>query len=133
MPLPGSGGWNAVGPTSGGKVYAFNNLGTAAQVVAPSNSKRTSISFDNPGSVDIVVFPTNVQALNPSWTSATSLDGNSSISNAALSPTTILLGGGYRIYANGGTKTIVGECQGAWQALAISGSGNALTVTDSNV
>ena len=124
----------AVGPTSGGKVYAFNNLGTTAQVVAPSNSKRTQITFDNPGSVDIIVFPSQVQALNPSWTSASSLDsGSTTISNTALSPTTSVLGGGYRIYANGGTRTFSGECQGAWQALAISSTNNPLTVMDSNV
>ena len=123
-----------VGPTSGGKVYAFNNLGTSPQVVAPSNSKRTTIVFDNPGSVDVIVFPCNAQAVDPAWTSASSLDsGNTSISNIALTPTTALLGGGYRIYGNGGSRTFTGECQGAWQALAISATNNPLTVTDSNV
>jgi hypothetical protein len=122
-----------VGPTSGGKVYAFNNLGTSPEVVAPANSKRTQISFDNPGAVDIIVFPVLVQALNPTWTSGSNLDGNTSISSVVLAPTTAALGGGYRIYGNGGSRTITGECQGAWQALAISGSGNPLTVTDSNV
>jgi N-methylhydantoinase A/oxoprolinase/acetone carboxylase beta subunit len=102
-------------------------------VVAPANSKRTQISFDNPGAVDIIVFPVLVQALNPTWTSGSNLDGNTSISSVVLAPTTAALGGGYRIYGNGGSRTITGECQGAWQALAISGSGNPLTVTDSNV
>ena len=123
-----------VGPTSGGKVYAFNNLGTSPEVVAPQNIARTYITFDNPGSVDIIVFPCQAQAVNPTWTSASSLSsGNTSITNTPLSPTTSSLGGGYRIYGNGGTRTFGGECQGAYQALAISGSGNALTVTDSNV
>lgn len=123
-----------VGPTSGGKVYAFNNLGTSPQVVAPQNISRTQITFDNPGSVDIIVFPSQVQALNPSWTSASNISsGGTSIANVALTPTTALLGGGYRIYGNGGTRTIGGECQGAWQALAISSTNNPLTVTDSNV
>jgi hypothetical protein len=123
-----------IGPTSGGKVYAFNNLGTSPQVVAPQNTNRTQITFDNPGSVDIIVFPSQVQALNPSWTSASSLNGGgTSITNVALTPTTALLGGGYRIYGNGGTRTFSGECQGAWQALAISSTNNPLTVTDSNV
>jgi len=122
-----------VGPTSGGKVYAFNNIGTSPEVVAPANTARTMITFDNPGSVDVIVFPCQVQALNPSWTSASSLNSNTSITNVALTPSTSSLGGGYRIYGNGGTRTFSGECSGAWQALAISGSGNALTVTDSNV
>ena len=123
-----------VGPTSGGKVYAFNNLGTSPEVVAPQNASRTQITFDNPGSVDIIVFPCQVQALNPSWTSASSINtGGTSITNSALVPTAALLGGGYRIYGNGGTRTFSGECQGAWQALAISSTNNPLTVTDSNV
>ena len=127
-------GASPVGPTSGGKVYAFNNVGTSPEVVAPANSKRTQITFDNPGSVDIIVFPAQVQALNPSWTSAASLDsGATSISNTPLTPSGAALGGGYRIYGNGGTRTFSGECQGAWQALAISGASNPLTVTDSNV
>jgi hypothetical protein len=128
------GGASPVGPTSGGKVYAFNNVGTSPEVVAPANSKRTVITFDNPGAVDVIVFPVLAQAVNPTWTAATSLDsGATSISNVALTPTALLLGGGYRIYGNGGTRTFSGECQGAWQALAITGSGNALTVTDSNI
>jgi hypothetical protein len=122
-----------VGPTSGGKVYAFNNLTTSPEVVAPANQFRTSITFDNPGSVDIIVFPVQVQALNPSWTASSSLGTNTSIANVALTPTTVALGGGYRIYANGGTRTFTGECQGAWQALAVTSTGNALTVTDTNV
>ena len=123
-----SGGFPAVGPTSGGKVYAFNNLGTASINVAPANPQRASITFDNPGVVDVIVFPLQVQAINsvpPNLNTA-------SISNTTLSPTTILLGGGYRIYGNGGSRTFTGECQGQWQALAVSGSGNPLTVTDSN-
>lgn len=123
MIIAGVGSPGSVGPTSGGKVYAFNNLGTAAQTVAPANVSRVSITFDNPGSVDIIVFPVNVQALNSVTT----------IANQALSPTTSALGGGYRIYGNGGTRQITGECQGAWQALAVSGSNNPFTVTDSNV
>lgn len=116
----------SIGPTSGGKVYAFNNLGTTAQTVAPANPARTSITFDNPGANDIVVFPAFVQAVN---TAPSSPPGT----NVALAPTTSALGGGYRIYGNGGSRTISGECQGAWQALALSGSNNPFTVTDSNV
>ena len=123
-----SGGFPAVGPTSGGKVYAFNNLGTSPINVAPANTARASITFDNPGTVDIIVFPVLVQALNSVPTNLV----NASISSVTLSPSTSALGGGYRIYANGGSRTFSGECQGPWQALAVSGSGNAFTVTDSN-
>lgn len=126
-----------VGPTSGGKVYAFNNIGTSPSVVAPNNPQRVSITFDNPGTQDIIVFPCNVQAYQPSWNSNNTLltgSGNTiSISNVALTPTTSALGGGYRIFANGGSRTFQGgEIQGSWQALAVSGSTNTLTVTDSN-
>ena len=114
----------SVGPTSGGKVYAFNNVGTTALVVAPANPSRASITFDNPGTVDVIVAPSNVQALN-------SVAGN--ISTQALALTTSALGGGIRVYGNGGSRTFTGECQGQWQALAISGVNNPLTVTDSNV
>ena len=128
MPNLTSGGFPAVGPTSGGKVYAFNNLGTSPINVAPANTARASITFDNPGTVDIIVFPVLVQALNSVPTNLV----NASISSVTLSPSTSALGGGYRIYANGGSRTFSGECQGQWQALAVSGSGNAFTVTDSN-
>ena len=123
MIIAGVGSPGSVGPTSGGKVYAFNNLTTSPQVVAPVNVARTMITFDNPGTVDIIVFPVYVQALNSIGT----------ISNQPLTPTTAALGGGYRIYANGGSRTFSGECQGSWQALSVSASGNPLTVTDSNV
>lgn len=123
-----------VGPTSGGKVYAFNNLGVTPEVVAPINPQRTSITFDNPGAVDVIVFPVNVQAINPAWNSSTSFaNGPSPISDTPLAPTISALGGGYRIYGNGGSRIVTGECSGAWQALAISGTNNPLTVTDSNV
>jgi hypothetical protein len=125
-----------VGPTSGGKVYAFNNLGTTPEVVAPANPARASIRFDNQGTVDVIIFPCNVQALNPSWVATSTLQGGVSgsvnLSNVALSPNTTTLGGGYRIFANGGFIIFAGECQGSFQALAITGSGNPLTVTDSN-
>ena len=128
MPNLTSGGFPAVGPTSGGKVYAFNNLGTSPINVAPANTARASITFDNPGTVDIIVFPVLVQALNSVPTNLV----NASISSVTLSPSTSALGGGYRIYSNGGSRIFSGECQGQWQALAVSGSGNAFTVTDSN-
>ncbi len=119
-----------VGSTSGGKIYAYNNLGTSPEVVAPANVNRASITFHNPGSVNVVVFPVVVQALN---TAPTSANGQPNIANQALTPSTAALGGGFMIFANGGQITLTGECQGSWQALATSSTNNPLTVSDSNV
>lgn len=116
--ISGVGAPGSVGPTSGGKVYAFNNLTTTPGVVAPANQFRQAITFHNPGTVDIFVAPSLVQT---------------SGSNAALTPTTSALGGCFRVYANGGDRTISGECQGAWQAFSASAAGNPLTVIDTNV
>lgn len=113
----------SVGPTSGGKFYAFNNLGTSPQVVAPSNASRTQITFHNPGTVDIFVAPQFVVGLNAVPASPT---------NQALTPSTSLLGGCWRVYANGGSTTFSGECQGQFQAFAASGSNQPLTVIDTN-
>ena len=107
-----------VGPTSGGKVYAFNNVGTSPSQVAPANQSRTAIAFHNPGTVDLFIAPALVQTTG---------------SSVALVPSNGALGGCFRLYANGGDRTITGECQGAWQAFAASGTTNALTVVDSNV
>lgn len=120
-----------IGPTNGGKVYAYNNLGTSPIVVAPQNVNRGSMTFHNPGSVNIVVFPLLVQ--NVPGIAPTSLNGQPNIANTNLAPTTATLGGGLMIYANGGQITLTGECSGAWQALATSGSSNPLTVIESNV
>jgi hypothetical protein len=107
-----------VGPTSGGKWYAYNDLGTTPEVVAPANQYRTSITFHNPGAVDVFIAPQFVV---------------NSGTNVPLTPTTGALGGCYRVYGNGGSLTLSGECQGEWQAFAISGTDNPLTVIDSNV
>lgn len=109
----------AFSAASGGKVYAYNNVGTGAASVAPINPSRTQITFHNPGTVDIFVAPAN--ALNVSGV------------QSVLSPTTGALGGCFRVFANGGTLVVTGECQGAWQAFSASAANNALTVMDSNV
>lgn len=117
--LRGVGSSGSVGPTSGGKVYAFNNLDAVTPVaVAPANPNRTRISFHNPGTVDVIVFPALVQT---------------SGSSAANPATVAAKGGSYLVYANGGERLIEGECQGAWNALAVSAVSNPLTVTDSNI
>jgi len=96
-------------------IFAFNNISTTAQVVAQVNPARGAILFHNPGTVDIVVGPSTVNVAGAS---------------ANLALTTGALGGGFRIYANGGTLTLTGNVAGAWQALSVSASGNPLTVMD---
>lgn len=107
---------------SGGKVYAYNAITNLANTtVAPSNPSRQRVTFHNPGTVDIYIAPA------VAYTSA------GAASPTALTPTTGALGGTRVVYANGGTLEITGECQGAWQALAASGTTNPLTVMDSNL
>lgn len=108
----------AFSSASGGKVYAFNALDTTPIEVAPINSSRQKITFHNPGTEDIFIAPANVVNTG---------------SQVPLAPTTAALGGCFRVYANGGTLSIEGECQGAWQAFAAAGDGNPLTIMDSNV
>lgn len=115
---PGSPGANS--SASGGKVYSFNAITNVGNTpVVPANPQRNSITFHNPGPNDILISPTI----------ALSQAGVGS----ALTPTTALLGGGFRVFANGGSLTITGECQQAWQALALVGTTNPLTVMDSNI
>lgn len=114
----GPGGTLAFSSASGGKVYAFNTISTAPQQVAPGNPSRQQITFHNPGDVDIFVAPGTVL--------------NAAGSAVVLVPTTAALGGCFRIFANGGSLTITGECQTAWQAFSASGATKPLTVMDSN-
>ncbi len=107
----------AFSSASGGKVYGYNNIAeAAAKVVAQANPSRQKITFHNPGTSDIFIAP-------------------SKPSNVALVLSNAALGGSWRVYGNGGTLSIEGECQGAWQALAVTGAGatNPLTVMESNV
>lgn len=123
---PGSA--SASASASGGKVYGYNNISeNAPVVVAPANPNRRKITFHNPGTSDIFVGPSLVQ--NVLGTAPTQP------SNQALVPTNAALGGMFRVFGNGGTLAVEGECQGAWQALGVTGSGvtNFLTVMDSNV
>lgn len=116
----------AFSSASGGKVYGYNNVSNVAPlVVAQANPSRQKITFHNPGTVDIFIGPSFVQnVLGTAPANPT---------NVAFVPTTSLYGGCFRVYANGGTLVLEGECQGAWQALAVSGTTNPLTVMDSNV
>src|SRR5712671_1269023 len=116
---PGSPGANAA--ASGGKIYAYNTVTNANNIsVAPANPQRNSITFHNPGPNDIIVSPTQALSL------ATG-------TYVTLTPTTGALGGGFRVFGNGGSLTVTGECQQAWQALALVGTTNPLTVMDSNI
>lgn len=110
-----------IGGASGGKVYAYNAIDTTPGLVAPANPQRQTLIFHNPGTVDVVIFP------------ATAFIAYNGSSPSTLTPTASVLGGGFRVYANGGTLQITGECQGQWQALSVSGTGNPLTVMDSNL
>lgn len=111
----------AFASASGGKVYAFNAISESSpSTVAPANTFRQKILFHNPGTNDIFVAPAQVQTTG---------------SSVNLSPSNAALGGCFRVYGNGGTLSVEGECQGAWQAFAVTGAGssNPLTVMDSNV
>lgn len=107
-----------VASASGGKVTGFNNISEfLAVIVLTANPQRQSITFHNPGTSDIFVYPLyNAQG-------ATQVPGNSS------------LGGTFRIYGNGSTLVISGECQFPWYAFAITGAGNnnAFTAMESNI
>lgn len=108
----------AFSAASGGKVYAWNTLDAVTPVqVAPANPSRQKIMFHNPGTVDVLIIPQYVVNTG---------------SNVAATTTVAARGGGFLVYANGGVLTIEGECQNAWYALAVSASGNPLTVMDSN-
>lgn len=115
------GGALAFNGASGGKVYGYNNISESGLVqVAAANSSRVRLTFHNPGPNDIFIAPAVIQTTG---------------SNVVFSPNNAALGGCIRIYGNGGQFTIEGECQGAYQAFAVTGAGitNPLTVIDTNV
>lgn len=109
------GGSQSFSSTSGGKVTAINNLSTAPATVVAANPTRQRIIFHNPGDVDIFVGPVVLG------------------SGSTLVPSTVALGGTFRVFSNGGTLEVTGECQGAWQAFTVSGVGKPLTIMDSNI
>lgn len=119
--LGGVGASQTFSSASGGKVYARNNISTTPSTVVPANPSRQKVTFHNPGTVDIYIAPASAYATATASAPST------------LTPSTSSLGGCRTVYANGGTLEITGECQGAWQAFAASGTTNALTVMDSNI
>jgi len=111
----------AFASASGGKIYAYNNISENTPIqVALANQFRQKILFHNPGAYDLFVFSANVQTTG---------------SDVALLPSNAALGGCFRVYGNGGTLVIEGECQGAFKAFAVTGAGasNPITVMDSNL
>lgn len=119
--IVGVGASSTISSASGGKVYAYNNISAAGLVtVAAANPERKKVIFHNPGVSDIFIAPLFVQT-----------NGQS----VAFTPSNAALGGTWRVFANGGGLIIEGECQGGWQAFAITGGGttNPLTVMDTNV
>lgn len=107
-----------VASASGGKVTGYNAISESlAVIVLAANPQRQSITFHNPGASDVFVYPLyNAQGV-------VQVPGNAS------------LGGTFRIYGNGSTLVISGECQFPWYAFAITGAGgfNPLTVMESNI
>lgn len=101
---------------NGGKVTGFNNINNASgTIVAAANPSRQSITFHNPGANDTYVYP------------VTNAVG------APNAPTLAAPGGAFRVFGNGGSLTISGECQQQWAALNLIGSSQPLTVMESNV
>jgi hypothetical protein len=97
---------------------AVNNIGTTAIQVIGFNAGRQQLRFHNPGTVDVIVFPIIV------W-----ITGNA----VTLAPgTTLALGGGFRVYGNGGDQIIETDARFfAWLAQAVSGTNNPLTIEES--
>lgn len=107
-----------IGPASGGKVTAFNNISTVFTQVIAANPSRVAISFHNPGTQNLFVGPMVVL--------------NSSGQNTANAPTNAAPGGAYVVYP-AATLVMTGECQGAWGAFAAANATNPLTISESNI
>jgi hypothetical protein len=108
------GGASVNAGASGGKVTPVNNVGTSPAQVVGANPQRQSITFTNPGTVNLYIAPMVTAA------------------GVALVPSLAALGGCFIVFP-GGFLVITGECQGAFQALAASGASNPLTVMESNL
>lgn len=106
-------------------IWAINNLGTTPFQVCPLGPSRKKLVFYNPGTIDAVVFPLTAFPL------TVGSQFNPPTGSAVLTPSTSALGGGIRVFANGGTVSFDGQsCKQAWQALSVSGSGNPLTIEE---
>lgn len=116
--ISGVGASGTTNAASGGLIIAHNDINTIPFQVAATLPDRKQITFHNPGTVNIFVTQTTI--LNTGG-------------DVAFAPTPTALGGCFLVFANGGSITIDGECQKAWQAFSASGSGNPLTVMQSRV
>lgn len=117
--ISGVGASGTTNAASGGLIIAHNDINTIPFQVAATNPDRKQITFHNPGTVNIYVAQTTVITVGGG--------------DAAFAPTPAALGGCFLVFANGGSITIDGECQKAWQAFSASGGGNPLTVMQSRV
>ena len=103
-------------PNTGGITTALNHVGTTGAQVIAADPQRRSITFANPnivGNINLLVF----QMLDAS--------GNSLAATSFAAP-----GGGWPLLP-GAVMTFSGDVQGAWGAVAQSGSANGLTVISS--
>lgn len=115
-------------------VRAINTLGPLPQLVIGSNATRTGITFHNPGQNTLVIFPelVLVYGIDPNNFLPSRSDGTvqGQGHNQPLVPSQTQLGGGFLMCP--AATLFFGEptCQQAWQALALAGSNNPLTVME---
>jgi len=119
----GVGSSGSVGPTSGGRVSAFNNISTTPQPVLNIAASRVSVTFHNPGTQTIYIAPATVI---PYAAQGISTPGT------VLTPSLAALGGCFQLFP-GGVLQITGECQIGWQAFAAANANNPLTVMSSHI
>jgi hypothetical protein len=116
--ITGVGSPGTVSAASGGYVLSFNQIYSTPTQVLGFDPQRKKITFHNPGTNDIFIAPVYVQNTG---------------SDVPLIPSAAALGGCFRVYGNGGTLVIEGECQKPWQAFCATGTTNALTVVPTHV
>jgi hypothetical protein len=116
--ITGVGSPGTVSAASGGYILAYNDIYSTPQQVVGQDPQRKKLTFHNPGANDIFIAPTVIQTTG---------------SDVIFTPSPTALGGCFRVFANGGTLVIEGECQKPWQAFAASGTTNPLTVVVSHV
>lgn len=114
-------------------VHARNDIDQVPRLVIWSSHSRTGITFHNPGTEVVLVFPEIVLVYGPvprRDLQQHPLPGKWG-HNEPLHPTVAQLGGGFRLNPAGGTLFFGGPtCQQAWQALALSGGCNPLTIME---
>ncbi len=116
--ITGVGSPGTVAAASGGYILAYNDISSTPTQVLGQDPQRKRVTFHNPGTLDIFIAPAFIQ------TSGT---------DVPFVPSPSALGGCFRVFANGGTLVIEGECQKPWQAFSATGTTNPLTVMPSHV